>query len=62
VETEKVIEFWKNGAREAYKTAQGLLSLERYDHALFFCHLTIEKMIKALVVEKTQSHVPHEHN
>ncbi|HKR06396.1 MAG TPA: HEPN domain-containing protein [Bacteroidia bacterium] len=62
MDTEKIIERWETGAKEAYKTAQVLFSLERYNHALFFCHLTVEKMLKALVVQKTLTHAPYEHN
>lgn len=50
------------GAKEDYKSAQGLFSLGRYNHALFFCHLTIEKMLKALAVKNTGTPAPYDHN
>jgi HEPN domain-containing protein len=33
-----------------------------YSHALFFCHLCIEKMLKAVIVKKTNSAPPFVHD
>ena len=56
------IEYWIKSSDEDYKTAEALLSLNRFSHALFFCHLAIEKMLKALVVIKTNDDSPFAHN
>ena len=58
----EVTDFWIKSAEEDYKTAQALLTLERYVHALFFCHLTIEKSLKSIVVNNTKEQAPYEHN
>ena len=34
---------------------------KRYSDCLFFCHLTIEKTLKAIVVKKTKTHAPYIH-
>ncbi len=49
---EKQIEYWKRGADSDIETAEFLISGRKYLEGLFFCHLTIEKILKALVVKK----------
>lgn len=46
--------FWHEGADDALATAQALMDAKRYHHALFFCHLAIEKILKAKIVVVTQ--------
>jgi len=41
-------------AEEEYKTARVLFEEKRYNHALFFGHLVLEKLLKALVVKNTK--------
>lgn len=43
----KMIAYWFDGAEEAWQSAQALLTSKRYLHSLFFCHLTLEKALKA---------------
>lgn len=38
-------------AIEDLKIAQDLFKLKHYSYALFFCHLTIEKVLKALFIK-----------
>lgn len=55
--TEKdVISYWLTTATEDLQTAQDLVGLKRYHHALFFCHLAIEKILKGLIFTKTHTH------
>ena len=56
-----VIEYWKRSSREDLKTARSLFKTRRYAHCLFFCHLTLEKILKALVVRRTSRHAPFVH-
>ncbi|MBI5620521.1 HEPN domain-containing protein [Candidatus Gottesmanbacteria bacterium] len=51
-----VVKYWREGADDALVTAQALMDAKRYHHALFFCHLAIEKMLKAIIV--VVSHEP----
>lgn len=39
-----------------------LMKKKRYAHALFFCHLTIEKIVKALVVAHRNMPPPYSHD
>ena len=58
----KQIDYWKNGAVNDLETAELLISGKKYIEGLFFCHLTIEKIFKALVVGKTNQLAPKTHN
>ena len=62
VNTKEQIEYWKTSAGRNWKTALGLFELKRYDSCLFFCHLTIEKMLKGLVVRQTKKLAPYIHH
>lgn len=35
---------------------------KHYSHALFFCHLTLEKLLKAIIVKQTQKQSPFLHD
>lgn len=56
------IEHWKNGSAEAIETAELLLAGGRYVHCLFFCHLSLEKALKAELVRHTNDFAPKTHN
>ena len=58
----EVESFWRERSREDFDTAQSLVGLGKNTYALFFCHLAIEKLLKALVVRKTQQNAPYDHN
>lgn len=53
---------WKRGAMEALDTAVKLFQLKKYDHSLFFVHLAVEKILKALYISKKGSAPPYTHN
>lgn len=44
------------------RLAHDVFAKKYYDHALFCGHLALEKLLKALVVEATNSHAPHSHD
>lgn len=50
------------GSGEDLDTAKILIERKRILHGLFFCHLTLEKSIKALVVKETSQIAPKSHN
>lgn len=56
------MQFWSNGAEEAWKTVQALMQSQRYLHALFFCHLALEKQLKAKFAERHDTAPPPVHN
>jgi HEPN domain-containing protein len=43
---------WFRQAQYDLGTAESLISAERYPPAIFYCHLALEKALKALYVEK----------
>jgi len=62
VNIQKQIDYWINGADEDIITADLLIREKRTLHGLFFCHLVIEKAIKAHVVQKIGDVAPRTHN
>jgi HEPN domain-containing protein len=62
IDIEKQIKYWIEGADSALDTARILIKKKKYLHGLFFCHLTIEKIIKARVVKTTNQIPPKSHN
>ena len=59
---EEIIQFWKQGAREALETAEILYKNDRYDYALFFCHLSLEKILKSRIIRQSSEHAPRSHD
>jgi len=62
VNIQKQVDYWIAGADEDIVTADLLIRERRILHGLFFCHLVIEKAIKALVVKKISDVAPRTHN
>lgn len=58
----KHIRYWQQSATRNFATARDLYRTQHYDACLFFCHLTIEKYLKALVVEKVKCAAPYTHD
>jgi HEPN domain-containing protein len=62
-DVEKNINYWRNGAVEDYDAALLIAEKTRhYMHALFFCHLAVEKMLKAHVARVEEAQPPKIHN
>ena len=57
-----IIDFWASEAEESLHVAQHLFEKKDYSYALFFGHLAVEKIIKALLVKNTNQPVPRSHN
>ena len=58
----KQTEYWITTAEDDLVTAEILMTKKRLLHSLFFCHLTIEKAIKAHFVKQTGEYAPKSHN
>ena len=56
------LSYWIDGADSDFETAELLIKNKRLLHGLFFCHLTIEKTLKAFVVKITLEVPPKTHN
>jgi HEPN domain-containing protein len=58
----RTIDYWLEEAEEALKVADHLFEKKDYSYSLFFGHLAVEKIIKAIYVKKRNEHAPQIHN
>lgn len=58
----EIIDYWVTEAKESLNVAKHLFEKEDFSYALFFGHLAVEKIIKALFVKNTDQQVPRSHN
>ena len=58
----RTVKYWLDSAAYDLETGRSLLEAKRFPYALFFCHLALEKTLKALVVKGTQAHAPYTHS
>ncbi|MFA6475603.1 MAG: HEPN domain-containing protein [Patescibacteria group bacterium] len=56
------IVYWKTTGQRNLKTAEDLFKTKHYDACLFFCHLTLEKHLKGMVVACTKDFPPYIHD
>jgi HEPN domain-containing protein len=61
MDKEKQIKHWVNSANDDFVTIEILSAKKRKLHSLFFCHLAIEKALKANVIKATESLAPKTH-
>jgi|SRR3989338_589557 len=59
---QKIIKYWSTASKQDFETAEILFKNKKYHHALFFCHLSIEKFLKAIIVKTTQGAPPLLHD
>ncbi len=59
---QKQIDQWKGGATEALETADLLIEKNKISFGLFFCHLAIEKILKAHYIRCTEKLAPKTHD
>jgi HEPN domain-containing protein len=59
---ENIVRRWTEGSHEAWDTFLTLKRAKKYGPALFFIHLSIEKLLKGLVVKRTKDHAPYSHS
>lgn len=62
INIEKQIDYWFDSAFDDLESAKVLIANNPYLQGLFFCHLVIEKAIKANVVKRTSEIAPRSHN
>ncbi len=58
----KPVEEWFAQAEYDFETAEAMLKTGRYIYAVFMCHLSIEKALKGLYVEKIKENPIKTHN
>jgi HEPN domain-containing protein len=61
MDVHKVVRYWLDTADKDWDVARNLFKFKHYAYCLFFCHLTIEKLLKAAAVQKTGKHPPPIH-
>ena len=57
-----VIAHWRKGATDALEMARLACDAGKYDHALFNCHLAVEKALKVKYMEQHNAEAPYTHN
>lgn len=62
MDLQKQINYWSESSKDDLITSELLINNNRLLHGLFWCHLTIEKALKAHVVKITQQIPPRTHN
>ncbi len=62
MDVQEQIAYWTTGSQEDFDAAGSLLEKGHLRHSLFFAHLAIEKVLKALVVRRTEKEPPKIHN
>lgn len=61
-DVQKVVTHWKDGSASDVRSAKLLLAGRQFLQSLFFCHLAIEKTLKAVIVRESKDHAPFVHN
>jgi HEPN domain-containing protein len=61
-QAEKAIEYWSKSAEYDLGVADSLLEKEKYHYSLFFGHLALEKILKAIYVRNTSDQAPVTHS
>lgn len=56
------IDIWTEGSKDALDTAQKLFAAKKFNHSLFFLHLALEKLLKAIYISKEDGAPPYTHD
>ena len=59
---EEIVKYWFKTSKHDFDTMMALFRSKRYSDCLFFGHLALEKILKALVVKKIKKHAPYVHD
>ena len=62
VDKKSKILYWIESSEDDWKVANHLFEKGDYSYSLFFGHLTIEKMLKALYVDRREKNPPYTHS
>lgn len=62
INVKKVVSYWIKNAELKWETAKALKRSKKYSDCLFFCHLVLECLLKALVVVQVGKEAPFIHN
>lgn len=56
------VDNWRKSSKYDIEVAKDMFAAERYVYVIFFCHLSIEKMLKAVVAKVTDNTPPKTHD
>jgi len=59
---DEVVKYWLETSMHDHETMDVLYRNARYSDALFFGHIVLEKVLKALVVKSSKDHAPFTHD
>jgi len=63
MDVKEQVAYWIKSAKDDLETAEVIFkNAKRFHYCLFFCHLTLEKGLKALVVKHTEKTPPKIHD
>ncbi|PIR47072.1 MAG: DNA-binding protein [Candidatus Vogelbacteria bacterium CG10_big_fil_rev_8_21_14_0_10_45_14] len=61
-EIKELVEYWSTSASHDKRSMDSLYKSGEYSNALFFGHIILEKILKALVVQATREPAPYTHD
>ena len=56
------IQYWLNSSKKDFQVAQNLFNSRYYPQCLFFCHLSLEKILKAIIIKIIKDYPPYIHD
>lgn len=59
---QEIVEYWITTAHDDWHSVQNLFDKQDYVKALFFGHLYLEKLLKAIIVQQSGTHAPYGHS
>ena len=62
MDVQKIKDYWIEEATESLQVTRHLYEKKDYSYSLFFAHLAIEKILKAIYISRKNEHAPHIHN
>jgi len=62
IDIKKTVEHWISRSDQDFDTMIHLYDTKDYHWSLFIGHLVIERLLKAIIVKKTNSHAPFSHD
>src|SRR6056297_657428 len=62
MDIQKIKNYWLEEATESLQVTKHLFEKGDYSYSLFFVHLALEKMLKAIYVSRKNEHAPFIHN
>lgn len=62
IRVKKLIDYWLTTSEHDYQTMLFLFKSRRYPDSLFYGHIVLEKILKALVVQDIQDEAPKIHD